>query len=129
MPHRISSFIADKLFEQKDRLVAFLPILFATGIGLYFLLPFEPSLWIAPILAEILIIMAYRLRFQQEKLFIVAALGLIIIGFADIQLQSVYLRPPENILHTNEDTYIKGKITKIDSNYKGKKRIVLLSPF
>jgi len=122
---RISTIIADKIFEQKDRLIALLPILFGIGIGIYFSLPFEPSLWIAPILAEILIILAYRWRFQPEKLFILAALGLIVIGFADIQLKSTYLKTPDNLLYTNEDTYIKGKITKIDSNYQGKKRIVL----
>ena len=122
---RISTFVADKLFEQKDRLIAFLPILFGIGIGIYFLLPVEPSLWIAPVLAEILIITAYFWRFNREKLLILAIFGLILIGFANIQLKSTYLKAPDNILYANEDVYIKGKITKIDSNYKGKKRIVL----
>lgn len=122
---RFSALILDKIFEQRDRLIALIPILFGVGIGAYFLLPIEPSPWIVLIALEALIILAYIWRFNQNRLLILGAVALVAAGFTNIQLKSMYLRPPEDLLYSEEEIYIKGRITNIDTNYKGQKRITL----
>ena len=124
MPQFLSAII-DKIFEQRNRLIAFLPILFATGIGLYFSLPFETSPWLTVAVFEILIICAYFLRFNRPALVALGCLGIVVFGFSDIQLKSLYLRAPDNLMYSEQEIYLKGKIISADSNYKGKKRIIL----
>jgi len=47
--------------RQRDRLLLWLPVLFGTGIGIYFSLTFEPSLWLA-MLAPLLAALAFWMR-------------------------------------------------------------------
>ena len=97
---RFSALILDKIFEQRDRLIALIPILFGVGIGAYFLLPIEPGPWIVLIALEALIILAYIWRFNQNRLLILGAVALVAAGFTNIQLKSMYLRPPEDLLYS-----------------------------
>ena len=117
--------LLNNFFAERNRWFALLPFFFGLGIGVYFLLNKEPSLWIAPILAEVLLIAAYIHRYKTNILLILCAFFLILCGFADIQLKSTFLKAPEDLFYSKEETYLKGKIIDINTNYKGKTRIVL----
>src|SRR5207302_5675215 len=41
----IGEAAADLIAAERDRLALWLPVFFGAGIGLYFGLPYEPSLW------------------------------------------------------------------------------------
>lgn len=103
------------------RRILWLPVLFGCGIGVYFLLPNEPNKWMTLWAIEFLILVAIVFRHRMRVLYYLAALFIFILGFAVIQLKSIYLHSfPEGVY--NQTSYYKGVITDIDSNYKGKQR-------
>jgi len=122
---KVLQTVIDTFYAEKDRWFALLPVLFGCGIGIYFALPFEPPLFLSLAILEILLILAYICRFSPNKLMLIASLGIMALGFADIQLKAVFLRAPKNLLFSSEETYIQGKIIDIGRNYRGKTRILL----
>jgi len=120
------NYLKDNFFAEKDRFILWIPVLFGLGIGLYFLLPIEPSYWFIVILVEILLALLYIWRYDAHKFFIVSALLIVAFGFANIQVRSIYqekfIQSPTS---NKETTYLSGKILKIDNNAKGKIRLLL----
>lgn len=117
-----------KLKEQFDseqtRWFLWFPVLFGIGIGFYFLLPEDFSIWWTLAVIEILIVLAIVFRFNLQALSVIMIIGIITLGFTDIQLKSVYLNQ-DNEIKTQEMTYISGQILKLDYNYRGKQRLLL----
>lgn len=117
-----------KLKEQFDseqtRWFLWFPVLFGIGIGIYFLLPEEFSIWWTLAVIEILIVLAIIFRFNLRVLTAIMIIAIITLGFTDIQLKSVYLNQ-ENEIKKQEVTYISGQIRKLDYNYRGKQRLLL----
>ncbi len=112
-----SCWKADKLRRN-----LWLPVIFACGIGLYFLLPQEPNKWITMWVIEILIVLAIIFRRRLHLLYSLACVFLFVLGFALIQLKSIYLDTNAPHIPYNESFYFKGVISAIDHNYKGKTR-------
>lgn len=108
--------------NDKLRRNLWLPVIFACGIGLYFLLPQEPNKWITMWAIEILIVLAVILRRRLRLLYALGCIFLFVLGFAIIQLKSIYLDSNSPAVPFNESFYLKGIITAIDHNYKGKTR-------
>ena len=112
------------LTAERERWGLWLPVLFGAGIGIYFLLPGEPPLWITLILIEGTILLAVVWRFRPPLLVGLLAFGMMLAGFADIQLRSRYLAgkqapvPPEKM-------YIQARIAATDYNYRGNRRLTL----
>ncbi|MBR1648268.1 MAG: ComEC/Rec2 family competence protein [Alphaproteobacteria bacterium] len=104
--------------------ILWLPVLFGIGIGGYFCLPFEPSQWLTLALMEILLLTAFVARFHPQVLKIIACVGVVLAGFADIELKTLYLDKnlPEAL---NGRFYLQGTIINIDTNYNSRKRILL----
>ena len=48
--------IKETFFAERERWLLWVPVLFGAGIGIYFLLPREPSLWFSAIVVEAIII-------------------------------------------------------------------------
>lgn len=116
------NFIISCWKSDKLRRNLWLPVIFASGIGLYFLLPYEPNKWITLWAIEILIVLAVILRRRLRWLYALGCVFLFVLGFASIQLKSIYL--DSNLPHPpfDESFYFKGVISAIDNNYKGKTR-------
>lgn len=115
--------IADILEKEKSRLFSWVPVLFGTGIGIYFALPFEPSKWLTLGIIELLLVLAYVVRLRPALLKIVLLLSIMVAGFADIQLRALYLEknlpvPPSGKM------YLRGQVISADTNYRGRPRIV-----
>lgn len=110
--------------SEESRWFSWVPVLFGTGIGIYFALPAEPSRWLTLAAIEFLLLAAYVFRLRPALLKGVFVLAVIVAGFADIQLKTLYLEkrlpvPPEGRM------YLRGQILSVDTNYRGRPRIVL----
>lgn len=119
--------IKETFFAERNRWFLWIPVLFACGIGIYFLLPTEPTLWFSAIAVEVIIILAFFWRFNPQKLFILAICAIIMAGFVNIQLKAYYIANKATFGDAKTD-YLSGKIIKIDKNYRGKERITLQNP-
>ncbi len=109
---------------EQNRWFLWLPVFFAAGIGIYFALPVEPSAWIILGLLEVFLLAAWLLRHRPAGLRILFPLLLAVLGFANIQLKTIYLSRLEAPA-TDHKIYLSGRIDKLDTNYRGKPRILL----
>ena len=119
--------IKETFFTERNRWFLWIPVLFGCGIGIYFLLPTEPPLWISAVVVELIILLAFWWRFNPLKLFILAIIAIITAGFVNIQLKAHYIAH-EAIFKEAKTDYLSGKIIKIDKNYRGMERITLQNP-
>lgn len=107
---------------EQNRWFLWLPVLFGIGIGIYFLLPFDISIWWTLGAIEILILLAIVFRFNLKVLSVLMIAGMIVLGFTDIQLKAFYLSKNPG-LDQAETVYVRGRIEKIDFNYRGSPRL------
>ena len=113
----------NNFFRENNRWFLWLPVLFGVGIGIYFLLPFEPSYWWTLFVIEFIVISTIFFRRKTEYLFFISIISVIIAGFTNVQLQAIYKNKK---MHTfSGKTYVEGRIQNIDYNAKGNQRIVL----
>lgn len=114
----------DILDKEKSRWFSWGPVLFGAGIGIYFVLPSEPSRWLTLGVIELLLFAAYVFRLRPVLLKGILILAIVIAGFANIQLRALYLEkklpvPPEGKM------YLRGQVLSADTNYRGRPRILL----
>lgn len=117
--------LQENFFAERERWIAWLPVLFGVGIGLFFCFKYEPSKWLTVIAVEALLVLAYIWRFKPERLILVTALFMVAMGFTDIQLQSIYKAKSIQFPEGNEVNYIQGRIIRTDKSSKGKVRLLL----
>lgn len=117
------SEIKENFFAEQSRWLAWVPFLFGFGIAVYFALPFEPNYWYSLGIFEVTLLLFYLLRHKGLHLLFTAIL-LVEFGFMDIQLQT--LLKSRKVTFTPEVTdYIKGQISAVSYNEKGRKRLLL----
>lgn len=115
----------NKILEQeRERLFLWLPVIFAFGILLYFVLKFEPSLWISAVVIESMIVLAYWWRRYPNRLFFLAGFAVFILGFTNIQLRAYHLNNIP-LLAKEETLYLKGYVEAAGYNYRGKRYLIL----
>lgn len=112
------------LEAERERWFLWLPVLFATGIGIYFVLPFEPSIWVTLVLIELTLLVIWFSRRQTVLLWLLAGWSIMLAGFTTVQLKSVYLSQIPQVKHEDK-LYLKGRVIAADTNYRGKQRLVL----
>ena len=117
-------YIAEQFNAEQNRWFLWMPVLFGLGIALYFQLPVEPSIWWTLGALEVLIVLAILFRYHIRVLIFFMIIGVMALGFANIQLKSAYLNKQKEI-KAPELTYISGMISKIDYNYRGFQRFLL----
>lgn len=120
----IGEELKERLYQERERWFPWLAVLFASGIGLYFVLPQEPLLWLTLGVWEALVFAAIILRDHRSALIVIALISLIAFGFGYMQLKAVYLSKQEQV-KTEQDLYISGTVEELDYNSKGKQRLVL----
>ncbi len=119
--------IKETFFAERERWLLWVPVLFGAGIGIYFLLPREPSLWFSAIVVEAIIILAFIWRMNRLRLMLLAVIAIIFAGFINIQLKAYYIGHQAKFDKT-QTLYLNGKISNIDKNYRGQMRITLVNP-
>lgn len=113
--------IKERVFSEQERWFSWGVVLFAAGIGFYFVFPFEPSLYFSLIFLAATLIAAVFCR--NKYLFLIPLV--VLLGFLNIQLKAKYLSL--NYLNLNEDKtmYLTGRVTDMDYSYQGKVRLML----
>lgn len=124
--HLFINTLKENFLAERERFVLWLPILFGLGIGIYFLLPQEPSYWFTIVFVELLLFFLYIFRFYPLRFMVTGSLLVIALGFSNIQIRSMYqAKFVEKPSVQKEVTYLKGQILKIDLSAKGKTRLLL----
>ena len=119
--------VKEYFLAEQERWFLWLPVLFGCGIGIYFLLPSEPSLLVSAVMVESLVLLAYYWRFSYPKLLCLAAVAMMVAGFVNIQLKAYYLNSQGKLTEPIVD-YLSGEIINIDHNYRGMERVVIKNP-
>lgn len=116
--------LQEMFFKERNRWFIWIPVLFGFGIGMYFVLPNEPARWWVLIAIELILVLAYFWRGNPGRLLALLVTFIVIAGFADIQLKTLYFS--QNVKVVADDTlYLTGKVIQVETNYKGNPRFVL----
>lgn len=83
--------LKEQFWAGQDRWGLWLPFFFACGIGIYFMLPVEPSKWATLAVIELLIVLAVLLRYRIRWLYALIVPAAVVAGFAVIQVRTLYL--------------------------------------
>lgn len=116
--------LREQFMSNQSRWWLWYPVFFATGIGLYFSLPQEPSKWLTLGVIESLIILAIFFRHHIRVLYFLFILGLISLGFACIQLRTIYFSTKQAPV-PSEKMYLQARIKYLDYNSKGNTRLTI----
>lgn len=125
MIRRLIEYITDNFFNERERFVVWLAVLFGVGIGIYFALGFEPNKWITVAVFEALLLLLYLWRYSPERILFLTAVFVMFFGFCDIQLQTLYKSKFIAAPAEDEITYLSGRIVSVGHNAKGKVRLML----
>ena len=118
-----SALVAVLLSAERERWPLWLPVGAGLGIALYFLIPFEPPLWLGPLAASGALvggILAWR---RPSGFLLVLALGMVGVGFAVAQLRTAQVAAPilERRLGPVE---VSGQITDLDPRPQGLRMVM-----
>lgn len=116
--------LREQFLANQTRWWLWYPVFFASGIGLYFVLPQEPSKWLTLSAIESLIVLAFLLRRHIRWLYLLFILGLVCLGFASIQLRALYLSARQAPVPA-EKLYLQARIKYLDYNSKGNLRLTI----
>ena len=116
--------ITDTFFAEKERWFSWISVLFGMGIGLYFGLSAEPSLWWTLGIIEIFILIVILYHKSEEKLLFLSIPAIVLAGFTYIQLDAAYIAKTPR-LEGEEAIYVQGRISNVDYNSKQRQRITL----
>jgi competence protein ComEC len=115
--------VARLLAAERDRLLLWLPVAFATGIGVYFGLPREPPLWLGPTAAAAALLVAIVGRRRGAWVIAGVALTAAGFGFSVAQLRAQLVAAPviERRLGPVE---VEGRVVGVEIRADGR-RVVL----
>lgn len=116
--------LQQSFLAERQRWWLWYPVLFATGIGLYFLLPFEPSKWITLLVIEAMLLSAFLFRHHLKVLYVLMLLGLVVLGFTSIELRTLYL-DGKRFPVPQDKLYVQARVIKSDYNSKGNPRLII----
>lgn len=116
--------LKEQFMDGRERWNLWLPVFFAMGIGLYFLLPSEPSKWLTLGIIETLIMLAVFWRYNLPRLYALLVPVFVVLGIALIQVRTVYLDGLQADVPV-EKLYLRGRIVKMDYNSRGNPRLIL----
>ena len=118
------NYIRDQFEANRSRWSLWFPVAFATGIGIYFLLPVEPGKWLTLGLIECLILLAVLFRYRPKVLYGLMVPACILSGFAYIQIRTIYLSGHQYPAPEGRN-YYSGRIVVMDYNSRGNIRLTL----
>lgn len=116
--------LKENLLQERSRWIPWVPVLFGIGIGVFFALPMEPSLWWGLGLAETLIFQALIFRRRPEILAVLGIVSIAALGFISVQLRTAWLNKVP-FVSGEQKMYLKGRIIARDTNSTGKIRLTL----
>jgi competence protein ComEC len=112
-----------QLAEERERWPLWGPVLFATGIAIYFALPAEPAWWAGPLALGALLVAACGLRRQQVAALVLLAAAACAAGLTVAQVRAHYVAAPV-LERRHGPSEIEGRIISVEIRADGT-RIVL----
>lgn len=116
--------IADFLVAERDRLALWLPVAFASGIGIYFALPWEPSIFITCGVFICGLFLLWDGRKTPETRLLSLFVFLMILGFFLIQCRTYVLSMPSLKTRSSVVT-VTGAVEQVTKLPENRARIVL----
>jgi competence protein ComEC len=115
---RLAAGLAGNLAAEGERRALWLPVLFGAGIGLYFLLPVEPPLWLALAAAALAIAAVPALRRHQAWREAGLAFACLATGFA-LATFDTWQRSTPMLQRRVGAVMLAGRVVDIDTREKG----------
>ncbi len=116
--------IKDILDWTKEKFLILIPVLFATGIIIYFSFQTEPNKYVTLAVLELLVLLIIILRRFQNVINFLLMLLIAVLGFAYMQLRTIYLTP-KYILDSPQKLYLTGTVKEQYKNENQKPVVVL----
>jgi hypothetical protein len=91
------NFAGEGVFSERERWFLWAPVALALGVSVYFLLPVEPSLWVGPAAAGLLLSFAFLSRRRTRRTWLTLlflALAIATCGLAAGQIRSLRVAAP-----------------------------------
>jgi competence protein ComEC len=86
--------LTDALARERERLALWLPVAFGAGVGLYFSLQHEPSMWLSPVAAVLLAAIAVGLRQSLVGIVLTVSMVVTALGFTAVQWRASSVSAP-----------------------------------
>ena len=105
--------LGEALVAERERWVLWLPVFLGMGIGLYFALPAEPSIWLGVGTTASLAAAAFVARRAPLALGGLAALLAVALGFGAAEMRAALMAAPVVERHTGA-LMLEGRITEVE---------------
>lgn len=122
---RVKIYLLNQFEANRSRWSLWLPVAFALGIGIYFLLPIEPVKWWTLGAIETLILIAVLFRRSPKVLYALIIPACILAGFTYIQVRTIYVASQQFSAPEGKN-YYRGRIEAMDYNSRGNRRLTLI---
>ena len=90
MIRRLIEYISDNFFNERERWIVWLAVLFGIGIGIYFALGFEPNKWITVAVFEAMLLLLYLWRYSQGRMLFLTAVFVMFFGFMKVEFHTFF---------------------------------------
>lgn len=120
---RLGAALADRLAAERERLALWLPVAFATGIGVYFGLPREPAMWVGPAIALATGLLAALGRRSALAVIVGIALAAMGLGLSVAQFRARHVAAPM-IEKRIGPADIEGRIAAVEVRPEGRRILI-----
>ncbi len=112
---------------ERDRWALWLPFFLGTGVAIYFWLPMEPPVWVAPTLVAGALMLALALRGDGWGLPVGLTVGMVALGLGAAQLRTTIVDQPQLTSRIGPAS-VTGQVVDIDGDPGGRVRLTLSGP-
>jgi competence protein ComEC len=116
-------WLIGQLAEERERWLLWLPVLFATGIAVYFGLAAEPAWWAAPAMLAGAVACAILLRHRPAAVLVLLTAAVIAAGLAVAQGRANYVAAPM-LERRHGPAEVEGRVVSVEIRPDGR-RIIL----
>lgn len=120
---RAPGWVIGQLAEERERWLLWLPVLFATGIAVYFGLAAEPAWWAAPSILVAAVAAALLLRHRPITALVLLGAAIVAAGIALAQARARYVAAPM-LERRHGPAVVEGRVVSVEIRPDGR-RIIL----
>ncbi|MGI9434633.1 MAG: ComEC/Rec2 family competence protein, partial [Geminicoccaceae bacterium] len=119
----------DSMIAERERWMLWLPVAFGSGIAIYFSLDTEPSLWLAPLILPLVLLLASHFQRQSGDFDgallatgLSIGLALMLLGFSITQYRTYAVEAP--VLERRGAYQVEGEILLVEPKVRGERLVV-----
>lgn len=119
-----TTYISECFKQEFRQLFLWVPVCLATGIGIYFILPIEPTWYLLGLITSNCILLSLLLKKKYTLLaLVICALSLVSLGVTLASIRSKIVLAP--VIEKSKIYDLHGIITDIDTNHQGIARYII----